>query len=135
MDPYKLTERSQAALATAQRDATRMGHQEVDGEHLLLALLQEPDGLASRLLGRLQIDLPLLRSELESHLAARPRVSGTTVEMQKLYITPRLQRLLTNALDEAEHLKDEYVSIELDDQSSGGVTVHLTNEISGLGEE
>ncbi|MEE8368826.1 MAG: ATP-dependent chaperone ClpB [Thermoanaerobaculia bacterium] len=112
MDPNKLTEKSQAALQTAQQEATRLGHQEVDAEHLLLALLQEPDGLASRLLGGLQVDLPLLRSELESHLAARPRVSGSSVELQKLYISPRLQRLLTDALTEAEHLRDEYVSIE-----------------------
>ena len=79
MDPNRLTQKSQEALHDAQTKALRFGHTEVDGEHLLLALLDQPDGLAPRLLGQAGVDTGRLRADLEAELARRPRVSGPGV--------------------------------------------------------
>ncbi len=112
MDLNRLTQKSQEALQSAQAEAVRRGQQEVDGEHLALALLTQPDGLVPRLLGRADLRADELASELASELDRRPRVSGGGVEPGKVYVTQRLQRLLLAAEAEAKRLKDEYVSVE-----------------------
>ncbi len=61
MDPNRLTQKSQEALHDAQTKALRFGHTEVDGEHLLLALLDQPDGIAPRLLAQAGADTDRLR--------------------------------------------------------------------------
>jgi ATP-dependent Clp protease ATP-binding subunit ClpB len=112
MDPNRLTLKSQEALQAAQTKALRYSHQEVDGEHLLLALLEQADGLVPRILGRLDVPVPRLRSELESELERRPKVSVGGQEAGKIYVTSRFQNLLVEAEDEAKKLKDDYVSVE-----------------------
>ena len=76
MDPNRLTQKTQEALHDAQTKALRFGHTEVDVEHLLLALLEEPDGLIPRLLTRMDVDSDALRGAVERQLEGRPRVSG-----------------------------------------------------------
>src|SRR5436305_6633867 len=112
MDINKLTQKSQEALSSAQTKALRFGHQEVDAEHLLLALLEQPEGLIPRLLGRMDVAAPQLAADIERELSRRPSVSGPGAEAGKVYITQRLQQLLVRAEDEAKRLKDEYVSVE-----------------------
>ena len=112
MDTNRLTEKSQEALQAAQTKAIRHGHVEVDGEHLLLALVEQADGLVPRLLQRMDIPVDALRSRIEQELARKPRVSGPGAEAGKVYVTQRLSKLLVKAEDEAAHLKDEYVSVE-----------------------
>ena len=72
----RLTQKSQEALHDAQTKALRFGHTEVDGEHLLLALLDQPEGLTPRLLLRAGADPDRLRAEVEADLARRPRVAA-----------------------------------------------------------
>ena len=112
MDLNKLTLKSQEAVQAAQTKALRFGHQEVDGEHLLLALLDQPEGLVPRLLGRMDVSADALRDEIESVLSKRPAVSGPGAEAGKIYVTQRLQQLVVAAQDAAGRLKDEYVSVE-----------------------
>jgi ATP-dependent Clp protease ATP-binding subunit ClpB len=112
MDINKLTQKSQEALQSAQTKALRYGHQEVDGEHLLLALLEQPEGLVPRLLARMEAPTEALKAEVERELSRRPKVSGPGVEAGKIYLTQRLQQILLRAEDEAKRLKDEYVSVE-----------------------
>jgi ATP-dependent Clp protease ATP-binding subunit ClpB len=112
MDINRLTQKSQEALQAAQTKALRYGHQEADGEHLLLALLEQPEGLVPRLLNRMEVSPELVKAELERDLERRPRVSGPGVEAGKIYLTQRLQQVLLKAEDEAKRLKDEYVSVE-----------------------
>ncbi len=112
MDTQKLTQKSQEALQAAQDHATRLGHQEVDGEHLLLALLDQGDGLVPRLLEKMQIDAAALREAIAGELGRRPSVQGGATEAGKVYVTQRLQQLLLSAQEEARRLKDEYVSVE-----------------------
>ncbi|MFL6193666.1 MAG: Clp protease N-terminal domain-containing protein, partial [Thermoanaerobaculia bacterium] len=112
MDINRMTQKSQEALQSAQTKALRHGHQEVDGEHLLLALLEQPEGLVPRLLGRMEAPVEAVRDEAERELSRRPKVSGPGVEAGKIYLTQRLQQILLKAEDEAKRLKDEYVSVE-----------------------
>ena len=112
MDLNRLTQKSQEALSEAQSSALSRGHQAVDGEHLLLALLHQADGLAPRLLARMDVDASALAQETEAELARRPSVSGPGTEAGKIYLTERLSRLLVQAEKEAKRLKDEYVSVE-----------------------
>ena len=112
MDMNRLTQKSQEALHDAQTKAVRFGHVEVDGEHLLLALLDQAEGLVAPLIARAGADPDRLREDLEAELGRRPRVSGPGVTPGQVHITQRLSRLLDTADREARRLKDEYVSVE-----------------------
>ena len=112
MDPSHLTQKSSEALHDAQTKALRYGHPEVDGEHLLLALLEQPEGIVPRLLARASADADQLRTSAEAELERRPRVSGPGVPPGQVAVTQRLSRLLVRAEEEAGRLKDEYVSVE-----------------------
>jgi ATP-dependent Clp protease ATP-binding subunit ClpB len=112
MDPNRLTLKTQEALHDAQTKALRYGHTEVDTLHLLLALLEQPDGLAPRLLAQADVDTGALRTSAESALERRPRVSGPGAAGGPIGVTRALGQLLDRAEQEAQRLKDEYVSIE-----------------------
>jgi ATP-dependent Clp protease ATP-binding subunit ClpB len=112
MDLNRLTEKSREALQAAQTKGLRYGHPEVDGEHLLLALLEQGEGLLPRLLARLDVDTNRLREELDRELKRRPRQSGAGVEEGKLFVSQRLIRLFEKAEEEQKRLKDEYISVE-----------------------
>ncbi|MEU8398285.1 ATP-dependent chaperone ClpB [Nonomuraea sp. NPDC048892] len=107
-----MTQKSQEALHDAQTKALRFGHTEVDGEHLLLALLDQPEGLAPRLLEQAGADPERLHADLEDELSRRPRVSGPGAAPGQVFVTQRLSRLFDAADREARRLKDEYVSVE-----------------------
>ncbi len=111
MNMEKTTQKVKEALQQAQVKALRYGHQEVDAEHVLLALLEQEGGLAPRLIETMGASVPVVTAQLEQELEKRPRVSGAT-EAGKVYITQRLSQLMIKASDEAKKLKDEYVSVE-----------------------
>ncbi len=108
MSLEKLTLKAQEALAAAQQLAEERGHQQLDGEHLLVALLRQSDGLIGPLFQKLGVAAPAIASELDTELARRAKVvgGGTT------YPTTDLQNALQQAPQEAKKLKDEYVSTE-----------------------
>jgi ATP-dependent Clp protease ATP-binding subunit ClpB len=108
----KLTQKSQEALAEAQSIATRLGHAEVDGEHLLMALIDQPEGLVPRLLLQAGTDTGALRADLERELNRRPRVSGPGATPGQVSVTRHLAAVLDTAEREAKRLKDDYVSVE-----------------------
>ena len=112
MDPNRLTQKSQEALTAAQSIAQRLGHTEVDGEHLLLALLNQQNGLVPRLIERAGGDVDGLVKRMENYLARRPKTSGPGTSPGQVFVTQRLSRLLDTADAEAKRLKDEYVSVE-----------------------
>jgi ATP-dependent Clp protease ATP-binding subunit ClpB len=112
MDAEKLTRKTREAIEAAQADALRRHHQEVDGEHLLLALLDQEDGVASRVLERAGVGVAQARARVTEDLEGRPRVRGGSVEAGKIWVTQRLNRLLVKAGDEADALRDEFVSVE-----------------------
>ncbi|MFO7536180.1 MAG: ATP-dependent chaperone ClpB [Kiritimatiellia bacterium] len=112
MDTTRLTQKAQEALQEAQKTALRLSNQEVDGEHLLLALIQQENGLAPRLLERLGVALPPFTARLEEALERRPKIGGGSTEAGRIYVTQRLNALLVQAEDEAKRLKDDFVSVE-----------------------
>jgi len=112
MNINKLTQKSQEALSAAQNLAVTMGHTEVDGEHLLVALLKQEGGLVPRLLERMNISTGALASAVEQDLSKRTRVTGPGREPGKIYISERLSKLLVRAEEHASRMKDEYVSVE-----------------------
>ena len=99
-------------MQAAQEKAIRYSHQELDGEHLLLCLMEQDDGVVPKLVERLGIRPAELRARLEEELERRPKVKGASTEAGKIYVTQRLNQVLVKAADEAKRLKDEYVSVE-----------------------
>jgi ATP-dependent Clp protease ATP-binding subunit ClpB len=112
MDINKLTEKLQEALSSAQSKAVRYGHQQVDVEHLLLALLEQDRGLTASILNKANVDVESFRRNVEQELDRAPKVSGPSGETGQVYVTARLNRLLSQAEDESKKLGDEYVSVE-----------------------
>jgi ATP-dependent Clp protease ATP-binding subunit ClpB len=112
MDLNRLTQKSQEALAAAQALATQNGHTEVDGEHLLMALIDQPEGLVPRLLAAMDVDTRALRRDLEAELSRKARTTGPAPQPGSVSITQRLARVLEAADREARRMKDEYVSVE-----------------------
>ena len=111
MNLNKLTQRSLEALQSAQSLAIQHNHQQVDQEHLLLALLQQENSLLMQLLRRMGRDEGVI-SSLEQALQKIPGVTGTGREADKVYITPQLDKALVAAEKQAEHMKDDYISVE-----------------------
>ena len=126
MDFNRLTEKSQEAIRQAQSLAVQHGNQQVDVEHLLLALLEQENGLAPSILLRADVPLEPLHKRLEQEVEKLPKVSGAGNRPDQIYVTPRLQQLFTKAEEQAKRLKDEYVSTEhfllaiADDQGPAG---------------
>jgi ATP-dependent Clp protease ATP-binding subunit ClpB len=112
MDMNRFTEKCQEALSAAHRLAGRLQHQQMDVEHLLLALLDQERGLASSLLTKADVSVEALKVRVHRELERLPRVSGPSAGPDQIAITGRLNRLLGQAEDEAKKLKDEYVSVE-----------------------
>src|SRR6187455_2272619 len=106
----RLTLKSQQALQEAQRIAQGYTHQEVDGEHLLLALLGQPESLIPDLLQKVGVSPASLKPDLERELSRRYQVKGTT--STELFLSADLKKALDAAQHEAEKLKDEYLSTE-----------------------
>ena len=112
MDLNRLTLKSQEALSNAQNIAVTMGNTEVDGEHLLLALLRQDEGLIPKLVSRMGASPEGVAAEVEGELSKRSRISGPGVEPGKIAVSMRLSRLLVSAEENAARMKDEYVSVE-----------------------
>jgi len=112
MDINRFTEKLQEAIRSAQSKAVRYSHQQIDVEHLLAALLEQEGGLATSILQRAGVNTDSLRQRLEAELDRMPKVSGPSGAPDQVYVTGRLNRLLTKAEDEARQLKDDYISVE-----------------------
>jgi ATP-dependent Clp protease ATP-binding subunit ClpB len=112
IDMDKLTTQAQDAFVDAQSILKRFEQNQLDAEHILLALLENDKGLVARIFQQLNIDTRDLRQELEATLAKRTRATVHALESGQVFITPRLKKLLDEAAGEAERLKDSYVSTE-----------------------
>ncbi len=104
----KFTLKSQEAVQAAQEIASKKHHQQIEAEHLLLALLDQQDGVVLPVLKKLGADPGQVRQEIEGALDRQPRVEG----LVQTYASPRLGKLFDRAEQEAQRLKDEYTSTE-----------------------
>src|SRR6266567_3447985 len=110
MDLERLTIKSQQALQEAQRIAQGYSHQEVDGEHLLLAMIGQSDSLIPDLLEKIGVPGAKLKPDLERELGRRHKVQG--VSSSDLFLSSTMKKVLDAAQSEAGKLKDDYISTE-----------------------
>jgi ATP-dependent Clp protease ATP-binding subunit ClpB len=108
----KLTVKAQEALQDAQNIAVKMSHQQVDTAHLLMALIQQQDGLVVPILQKIGVSPRQLEAGLDRELQKIPQVRTTGAPLGQIYITPSLEKTLSAAWEEAARLRDEYVSTE-----------------------
>jgi ATP-dependent Clp protease ATP-binding subunit ClpB len=112
MDFNRFTEKLQEAVRAAQSIAIQHGNQQLDTEHLLLALLDQEGGLAPSILNKADIRVDALKARVQQEVDRLPKVSGATGGPDQVYVTQRSTKLLSQAEEEAKRLKDEYVSVE-----------------------
>jgi ATP-dependent Clp protease ATP-binding subunit ClpB len=112
MDFNRFTEKMQEAVRTAQSVATSHGNQQVDVEHLLLALLEQEGGLARSILNKADIQVDALRARVQQEIDRLPKVSGASGGPDQVYVTQRLTKVVSQAEDEAKRLKDDFTSVE-----------------------
>jgi ATP-dependent Clp protease ATP-binding subunit ClpB len=112
MDFNRFTEKLQEAVRAAQGIAVRHGNQQVDIDHLLLALLEQDGGLAHSVLTRAGANADALARKIETDIGRLPKVSGPAAGPDQIYVSQKLSKLLTDAEDEAKKLKDEFISVE-----------------------
>jgi len=112
MDFNRFTEKLQEAVRAAQSIAIQHGNQQLDTEHLLLALLDQQGGLAPSILNKADIRVDALRTRVQQEVDRLPKVSGAAGGPDQVYVTNRVTKLLTQAEEEAKRLKDDYVSVE-----------------------
>lgn len=110
----RFTERAQDAAARAYEILQRYGHNQVDTEHILLALLEQQDGVIPQILERLSVDVSILRTRIDDNLRRNGRTAAIygAGGQNQVFITPRVKRVIDLANEEANRLKDEYISTE-----------------------
>ncbi len=108
----RFTERAQEAAQRAAEIIQRYGHNQIDTEHILLALIEQPQGVISQLLEMLKIDANALAERLDYILRTSPKASIFGGGAGQIFITPRVKRIIDLANEEANRMKDEYISTE-----------------------
>jgi ATP-dependent Clp protease ATP-binding subunit ClpC len=108
----RFTERAQEAAQRAAEIIQRYGHNQIDTEHILLALIEQPGGVIPQILQNLNIDPAGLVERLDSTLKLSPKANIFGGGAGQIFITPRVKRIIDQANEEANKLKDEYISTE-----------------------
>jgi ATP-dependent Clp protease ATP-binding subunit ClpC len=108
----RFTERAQEAAQRAAEIIQRYGHNQIDTEHMLLALIEQPQGVVLQILEILKIDPQILMERLDYILKTSPKASIFGGGAGQIFITPRVKRIIDLANEEASKLKDEYISTE-----------------------
>ena len=112
MNAQKFTQKSLEAIQDAQNLALQHNSMQIEQEHLLAALLEQDNGLIPQLMKRMEIDADSLRREVENRIDRMPGVTGPGREPGKIYVSGDVDRALADAEQQAERMKDEYVSVE-----------------------
>jgi len=108
----RFTERAQDAAMRAYEVLQRYGHTQVDTEHFLLALIEQPEGVVPEILTQMGVDLEAISRRLDQELRRTPRSQIYGGGVGQVYITPRLKRVIDLSNEEASRLKDDYISTE-----------------------
>ncbi len=112
IDFNQMTQKVRETFQSAQALSAEAGHQQVDGEHLLLALLRQDGGLAPQLFERMEASSATAMARLEQELQRIPSVSGPGSETGKIYVSPRLDKLMNSAQKEMKKMDDQFLSVE-----------------------
>ncbi|WFS63607.1 ATP-dependent chaperone ClpB [Pseudodesulfovibrio thermohalotolerans] len=127
MDINTFTRKTQEAVSEAQNLAIRNGHQQIDCEHLMHALVAQENGLAGQILRKLGVAPDAYLGAIDAEISRMPSVTGSGARPDQIVVTPRMQKTLVAADDMRKRMKDEYVSVEhvfvvlMDEPSSTGV--------------
>ncbi|MFO7623681.1 MAG: AAA family ATPase [Anaerolineales bacterium] len=108
----RFTERAQEAAQRAAEIIQRYGHNQIDTEHILLALIEQPQGVIPQILDMLKVDAAGLTERLDYILRTSPKANIFGGGAGQIFITPRVKRIIDLANEEANRLKDEYISTE-----------------------
>jgi len=108
----RFTERAQEAATRAAEIIQRYGHNQIDAEHILLAMIEQPQGVVSQLLDILKIDPSVVADRLDLILRTTPKASIFGGSSGQIFITPRVKMIVDHANQEANRLSDEYISTE-----------------------
>jgi len=108
----RFTERAQEAAQRAAEIIQRYGHNQIDTEHILLALIEQPQGVVPQILEQLNVDADALSERLDYILRTSPKANIFGGGAGQIFITPRVKRIIDLANEEANRLKDEYISTE-----------------------
>ncbi|MBE7536588.1 MAG: AAA family ATPase [Anaerolineales bacterium] len=108
----RFTERAQEAAQRAAEIIQRYGHNQIDTEHILLALIEQPGGVIPQVLEKLSVSPEALTERLDATLRASPKANIFGGGAGQIFITPRVKRIIDLANEEANRLKDEYISTE-----------------------
>lgn len=108
----RFTERAQDAAARAYEILQRYGHNQVDTEHVLLALLEQPEGVIPQMLEKMAVDQEAMRQRIDEILRSTPKASIYGGGAGQVFMTPRVKRIIDVSQEEANRLRDEYISTE-----------------------
>jgi len=106
------TDRAKDMMSDAQNILRRYKHSQLDTEHLLIAMLEDTDGIITKILSHLHTDIVAVKRVIETNLASTSRTQSSGGREQQIYITPRMKRILDIAESEAQRLRDEFVGVE-----------------------
>jgi ATP-dependent Clp protease ATP-binding subunit ClpB len=111
IDFNRLTQQSQNAVLAAQAILTRYKNIQLDSEHLLLSMLEQDDSITKAILKNLNVDIEHIKADVEKIIKTKP--TGTNAhDLNQFYITPNFKRLIDAAKEEADRMKDSYISLE-----------------------
>ena len=108
----RFTERAQEAAQRAAEIIQRYGHNQIDTEHILLALIEQQEGMITQILDLLAVDRNVIINKLDEVLKSSPKASIFGGGAGQIFITPRVKRIMELANDEATKIKDEFISTE-----------------------
>lgn len=112
MDPNKFTKKTNDAIAAAQSLAVKNGQQQIEVEHLLLALIEQEKGIVSKILEKSSINPADYEKAVEDEIRKLPRVSGPGAQPGQVFVTQRLNRIIVASEEIAQRMQDEFISVE-----------------------
>ena len=112
MNAQKLTQKSLEAIQNAQNKVIEYSNAQIEEEHLFYALMEDADGLISQLLKKMNIDDGAVRQNSLTAIERLPKVSGSGRESGSVYVSQDVDKVLVNAEKKADHMNDDYVSVE-----------------------
>ncbi len=112
MDAQRFTQKSLEAISLAQRIASDNQSVQIEQLHLLYALASQPEGLIGQLITKMGVDAAAFEAACRQEVERMPRMSGPGREAGKIYVAPDVDAVLSEAEKQAEHMRDEYISVE-----------------------
>ncbi|WP_432737193.1 ATP-dependent chaperone ClpB [Maridesulfovibrio sp. FT414] len=112
MDPNKFTQKTNDAIAAAQSLAIKNGQQQIEVEHLLYSLVEQENGIVSKILEKSSIDPAAYKSAVQREIDKLPSVSGPGAQPGQVFVTQRLNRIIVASEEIAKRMQDEFISVE-----------------------